>query len=380
MEFRYGQGARLYTATGKEYIDLSAGIAVNSLGHNHPRLVEALRDQVGKLIHISNLYRIPEQEELAERLKSWTRYERFFFCNSGTEANEAALKIVKAYGNRCGKHRIVVAEQGFHGRTLGSLSLTAQDEFQAPFRPLLPDVITVPFGDLTALEKLLDDQVAGVFLEPIQAEGGGNFPPPGYLAKVRELTQRHGAALVFDEVQTGIGRTGAPLYSLREGVLGDLVTLGKGLGGGIPVGAVGVNPPFTEILKPGDHASTFGGNPLAMRAALIVLTEISQSGFLTMVQRKGEGILKTLQEWERDGLITNPRGAGLLIFFGISDPRSLAEIALSEGVLVVPTKNRAVRLTPPLLISESEIEEGLNRLHNALIRYSQEVRHASPSP
>lgn len=379
VQFSHGQGARLFTEGGEDYLDFASGIAVNALGHNHPRLVRALAEQARRLIHVSNLYGIREQALLAEKLREWLGYEHFFFCNSGTEANEAALKLVKAYGNLQGKKKIVVAKNGFHGRTLGSLSLTAQEEFQNPFLPLLPGIEVVEFGNLSALERVMDEEVAGVFLEPIQAEGGGIFPPPGYLQGVRALTRRYGAILVWDEVQTGIGRTGAPLYTLKEGVKGDLVTLAKGLGGGVPVGALGVNPPFTEVLKPGMHASTFGGNPLAMAAALVVVEELARDSVLEEIESKGRIILETLREWEKAGLLSQPRGAGLLIFFQVPEPRRLTHIALKERVLVAPAKQGAVRILPPLLITEEEIAEGLSRLHRALIHHAEEVPHGTPS-
>lgn len=377
VAFAYGRGARLYTPQGEEYLDFSAGIAVSSLGHNHPRLVEAIARQAERLLHVSNLYEIPEQNLLAEKLRSWLGHHfSFFFCNSGAEANETALKIAKAYGNAHKKPLILVAYNSFHGRTLGALSLTAQSEFQTPFLPLLPDILPIPFGEIEPLKKALTHRVSALFLEPVQAEGGGNFPPPGYLCEVRELTRKTETLLILDEVQTGIGRTGAPLYSMIEGVQADIVTLAKGLGGGVPIGAVAVSPPYTTLIPQGGHASTFGGNPLAMQAGIAVVEELSKPGVLDGIRKKGERILRSLKEWEREGLLSHPRGAGLLIFFYVNNPRGFAETALEEKLLVVPAKQQAVRITPPLLIGEEEIEEGLLRLHRALRRYAQEEAHA----
>jgi len=380
LSFVYGKGARLYTSEGEEYLDFCAGIAVNSLGHNHPRLVEAICKQAERLLHVSNLFEIPEQNLLAERLRAWFDSDfSFFFCNSGAEANETALKIAKVYGNLRNKPIILVAHNSFHGRTAGALSLTAQKEFQTPFLPLLPDIVAIPFGEISALERALTDRVSAFFLEPVQAEGGGNFPPPGYLSRVRELTRKNETLLILDEVQTGIGRTGSPLYSMLEGVRPDIVTLAKGLGGGVSIGAVAVSPPFASLIPPGGHASTFGGNPLAMQAGLAVVEELSKPGVLEGVLKKGERILNALREWERAGLLARPRGAGLLIFFDVKNPRRLSEIALKEKVLIIPSKYQAVRITPPLLIGEEEIEEGLSRLYRALSLYAEEEIHA-PTP
>jgi len=374
VRFVRGFSARLYDEEGNEYIDFSAGIATNSLGYSHPLLLSALSSQLSRLTHISNLYEIPEQELLARSLSQFLGFPSFFFCNSGAEANESALKIVRLYQQKTGRKKIVVMEGGFHGRTMGALSLTAQEEFQRPFRPLLPHIVSIPFGDQEMFQKTVDEDTAGVFLEPIQGEGGGTFPPPGYLSFVREWTKRVGALLVLDEVQTGMGRTGYPLFSLKEGCRGDIVTLAKGLGGGIPIGAMGVTEELIELVKPGLHASTFGGNPLSCTAGLVVVKVLSQDGFLEEVRKKGEKILLQWKEWEEEQWITSPRGEGLFLAFTLPgvDVKAFATACIQEGkVLVVPAKKNTIRITPPLTILPEEIEEGLLRLKKVLTKWKR---------
>ncbi|MEY3734768.1 MAG: hypothetical protein RL347_2127, partial [Actinomycetota bacterium] len=281
-----GSGARVWDAEGREYVDLLAGIAVNALGHAHPGVVAAVADQMSTLGHTSNLAMTAPAIELAERLlalldPSDVRDGRVFFCNSGAEANEAAFKLTR----RTGRSRVVVAERSFHGRTMGSLALTAQPAKQDPFRPLPGDVVTVPFGDTSALAAAVDADTAAVFLEPIQGEGGVIPAPPGYLRAAREICDAHGALLVFDEVQTGIGRTGSWFahQAMDNGVVPDVITLAKGLGGGLPIGAMVAFGEAAHLLGPGSHGSTFGGNPVSCAAALAVLDAIESDGLLARV-------------------------------------------------------------------------------------------------
>lgn len=365
VAFVAGRGATLVDSEGRDYIDLAAGIAVCALGHGHDGLADALAAQARRIVHVSNLYLIPEQIRLAEALRALTGFDRFFFCNSGTEANEAAIKLLRAWGRPRGRSSIIVMRGGFHGRTLGALSATAQPDMQEPFRPLLDGFIDVPFDDLDAVAAAMGRQTAGILVEPIQAEGGGRFPAPGYLTGLRELCDRHGALLVFDEVQTGMGRTGRPLAADVWAVRPDAVTLAKGLGGGVPIGALAVREALADVLGPGSHGSTFGGNPLAMAAALVVAEALTSGSLLADVQRRGAELLATLERWSEVG-VRNPRGRGLLVAFDVDDAARLVAAARDAGVLVVAAKHNVVRLLPPLVLSDSECGEGLRRLHAAL--------------
>lgn len=365
VAFARGQGAMLWDTAGREYVDFCGGIAVSALGHGHPALAAAVAAQAGRLIHASNLYWVPEQVELAEDLRAWTGYERYLFCNSGTEANEAALKLLRAWGAPQGRDTIVVMRGGFHGRTLGALSATAQDEMQSAFRPLLPGFEAIPFADLAAARAAIGPTTAGVLVEPIQAEGGGHVPPPGYLAGLREICDAAGALLVFDEVQTGMGRSGAALASLAEGVRGDAVTLAKGLAGGVPIGALAIRESLAEVLGPGSHGSTFGGNPLACAAARAVLAVASDPALLARIERLGEQLRTELAGWTELGVM-QPRGRGLWIAFDVPDAAAVVAAAREAGLLVAAAKGAAIRLLPPLTISDEELAEGMARLRSAL--------------
>ena len=371
IAFVAGQGATLTDSDGRDYIDLAAGIAVCTLGHGHAGLAEALAAQARRLIHVSNLYLVPEQIRLAEALRAFTGFDRFFFCNSGTEANEAAIKLLRAWGRPRGRSQIIVMQGGFHGRTLGALSATAQPEMQAPFQPLLDGFVDVPFDDLDSVAAAIGPQTAGILVEPIQAEGGGRFPSAGYLAGLRELCDRHGALLVFDEVQTGMGRTGRPLAAEVWDVHPDAVTLAKGLGGGVPIGALAVCEALADVLGPGTHGSTFGGNPLAMAAALTVVEALTDGRLMANVRARSAELLATLERWSEVG-VRNPRGEGLLIAFDVDDAARVVAAAREAGVLVVAAKYNTVRLLPPLVLSEEECTEGLRRLHAALTAALQE--------
>lgn len=365
IAFVEGRGAMLRDTEGREYVDFAAGIAVCALGHGHRGLAAAIARQAERIIHVSNLYLVPEQIWLAEALQAFTGFDRFFFCNSGTEANEAAIKLLRAWGRRRRRAKIVVMRGGFHGRTLGALSATAQPEMQEPFRPLLDGFVDVPFDDLGAVEEVMGPDVAGVFVEPIQAEGGGRFPSPGYLRGLREICDRHGALLVFDEVQTGMGRTGRPLAAHTYGVRPDAVTLAKGLGGGVPIGALAVREAIADVLGPGSHGSTFGGNPLATAAAAVVVEALADGTLMAAVRKRGEDLLETLSHWRGIGVM-RPRGEGLLVVFDVDDAARAVVAAREAGVLVAAAKHNAIRLLPPLVLTEAEAAEGLRRLHAAL--------------
>lgn len=366
-----GEGCRVWDAEGGEYLDLLGGIAVNALGHAHPRLVAAITDQVGTLGHVSNLFTTRVQVELAERLGAMAAGDsglaaRVFFANSGSEANETALKVTR----RTGRTRIVAMQGSFHGRTMGALSLTATEAYRAPFEPLVPDVTWVPFGDADALEAALDDTVAAVVTEPIQGETGVVVPPAGWLPRVRELCTRHGALLWLDEVQTGVGRTGTWLAGHHEGVVPDLVTLAKGLGGGVPIGAcIGLGA-AGELLQAGHHGSTFGGNPLACRAALEVLSVIEDDDLLAHVTATGGWLASAI---EGLGLpeVSHVRGRGLLRGVVLTAPiaKDVLARALEAGFLVNAPRPDVLRLAPPLVITRDELQTFVDALP-ALVRGS----------
>jgi acetylornithine aminotransferase len=345
-----GQGAHVWDVDGKEYVDLLGGIAVNVLGHAHPTLVAAVTEQLGTLGHISNFFTSIPQVELAERLLSLVGAEgRVFFTNSGAEANEAAFKLTR----RTGRTHLVAAEGAFHGRTMGALALTAKEAYRTPFEPLPGDVTFVPYGDEVALARAVTDQTAAVVLEPIQGEAGVVVPPDGYLAAAREITRDNGALLWLDEIQTGIGRTGR--WFAGESADPDVVTVAKGLGGGIPIGAcIGLGDAAT-LLQPGNHGTTFGGNPVACAAALAVLDTIEKEGLLEHATEVGQRL--------RDGLAAEPRvtevrGRGLFVGLDLSEPVSaqVAAAALAHGfILNNPTPER-VRLAPPLVIGHDDVD------------------------
>lgn len=376
-----GQGCRVWDDAGQSYLDLLAGIAVNALGHAHPRLVQAVATQLATLGHISNLFTSPPQVALAERLLTLVGVGSpgapssgaVFFCNSGAEASEAAFKIAR----RTGRPRIVAATGGFHGRTMGALALTGKPAIAEPFTPLPGGVEHVPFGDVAALEAAVDDDVAAVVLEPIQGEAGVHPAPPGYLRAARALTRRHGALLVLDEVQTGMGRTGAWFAHQHADVLGgaapqghpadgpDVVTLAKGLGGGIPIGAVLAMGEAAELLGPGQHGSTFGGNPVACAAALTVLDVIDEDGLIGAASERGAQITAAASRVDGIGAV---RGRGLLLALPVADglASAVAHAALEAGFIVNDVAPDAIRLAPPLVLSQDEADEFTTALPSIL--------------
>ncbi len=345
-----GEGAHVWDADGKEYVDLLGGIAVNALGHGHPALVEAVTTQLQTLGHVSNFFTSAPQVELAERLLSLVAADgRVFFTSSGTEANEAAFKLTR----RTGRTHLVAAEGSFHGRTMGSLALTSKEAYRAPFEPLPGDVTFVPYGDEAALAKAVTDQTAAVILEPIQGEAGVVVPPAAYLAAAREITRDNGALLWLDEVQTGIGRTGE--WFAGPVAAADVVTVAKGLGGGIPIGACVALGEAATLLQPGNHGTTFGGNPVACAAALAVLDTIEKDGLLEHATAMGERLRSGLAADER---VPEVRGRGLLVGLDLSRPLSaeVAAAALAHGFIVNnPTPDR-VRLAPPLVIGHDDVD------------------------
>lgn len=359
-----GEGAVVWDESGKSYVDFLAGIAVNVLGHAHPAVVEAVTGQIRQLGHVSNLFAAPSPVALAEALLARTgRSGRVFFCNSGAEANEAAFKLSRTTG----RTKVVATDGSFHGRTMGALALTGQPAKADPFRPLPGDVVHIPYGDVAALESTVDDDTAMVILEPIQGESGVVVPPAGYLASAREITARHGCLLVLDEVQTGVGRTGYWFAHQADGVEPDVITLAKGLGGGLPLGATIAFGRWGEALGPGSHASTFGGNPVCCAAGLAVLATIEAEGLLDHVKRMGE-LLRRGIEGLGHPLVTGVRGAGLLLGVGLAAPAAgaLQAALLEAGFLTNAVRPDTLRLAPPLIISAEQIEALLAALPAAL--------------
>ncbi|MEU8029492.1 acetylornithine transaminase [Streptomyces sp. NPDC049099] len=360
-----GEGVKVWDAEGREYHDFVGGIATNALGHAHPAIVEAVSRQIGQLGHISNFFMAEPTVALAERLlQLFGREGRVFFCNSGAEANEAAFKI----GRLTGRTHMVATTGGFHGRTMGALALTGQPAKQDPFRPLPGDVTHVPYGDAQALATAVTEETALVVIEPIQGENGVVVPPAGYLKAARAITAATGALLVLDEVQTGIGRTGTWFeYQAHEGVLPDVVTLAKQLGGGLPLGATVAFGRAAELLGPGHHGTTFGGNPVACAAGLAVLDTIANEGLLENVKRQSEKLREGIEGLGHP-LIDYVRGAGLLLGIVLTGPRAqqVQQAAQEAGFLVNAPAPDVVRLMPPLNISDAEVGAFLQALPGIL--------------
>ncbi|GGZ68081.1 acetylornithine aminotransferase [Streptomyces plicatus] len=360
-----GEGSRLWDADGKEYLDFVGGIAVNALGHAHPAVVEAVSRQIASLGHVSNLFIAEPPVALAERLlQRFGRDGKVFFCNSGAEANEGAFKI----GRLTGRPHMVATDGGFHGRTMGALALTGQPGKQAPFLPLPGDVTHVPYGDPQALAAAVTEQTALVIIEPIQGENGVVVPPPGYLKAARAITAATGALLVLDEVQTGVGRTGHWFeYQAHEGVLPDVVTLAKGLGGGLPLGATVAFGRAAELLQPGQHGTTFGGNPVACAAGLAVLDTLADEGLLDHVKRQGEKIRGGVEALGHS-LVAHVRGAGLLLGIVLTEPLApqVQQAAQDAGILVNAPAPDVVRLMPPLNLGDDVVDAFLGALPGIL--------------
>ncbi|MFN2587219.1 MAG: acetylornithine transaminase [Actinomycetota bacterium] len=352
VRFVSGRGATLVDADGREYVDLSAGIAVVSTGHCHPAVTRAIQDQAARLVHVSNLYETGPATALAGRLAELTGGKRSFLCNSGAEAVEAALKLARRHGGS--RRTIVAADGGFHGRTMGALSVTGRPAKRGPFEPLIGDVVHVPYGDAAALKGALGPHVAGVLLEPIQGEAGVVVPPETYLRDARRVCDESGALLMLDEVQTGIGRTGRWFAYEHAGVVPDVLCLAKGLGGGLPVGACLARPDVAAAFRPGDHGSTFGGGPVPAAAALAVLQTIEDEGLVDRARDAGEVLAAALGRSFRGATV---RGRGLLLAVVLPQPRAraVAALALQRGVVVNDVAPHVLRLTPPLVISDEAI-------------------------
>jgi acetylornithine aminotransferase len=349
-----GQGAVLTDADGKEYVDFLAGIAVNILGHAHPAIIEAVTAQLSTLGHVSNLYASEPAIELAEKLLSHLGAPgRVFFCNSGTEANEAAFKLARATG----RSKIIAAENSFHGRTMGALALTGQAAKRLPFEPMPPGVEHIPYGDLDALDRAVDADTAAVFLEPMMGEGGVVVPPEGYLVGARQITADRGALLVLDEVQTGIGRTGWFYAHQAVGIVPDVMTLAKGLGGGMPIGACIATGAAADLFGPGKHGTTFGGNPVCASAALAVLRTIAEDDLISRADTLGKSLSAGIEGLGHP-LVDHVRGAGLLLGIVLTEDVAPAveNSAREAGYLVNAAQPGVVRLAPPLVLTDEQAD------------------------
>ena len=372
VAFVRGEGVWLWDTEGRRYLDAVGGIAVCALGHAHPVVAQAVAEQAAVLVHTSNLFRIPLQERLAERLVALSGMDQAFFCNSGAEANEAAIKIARLLGHERGLEApaIVVMEGAFHGRTLATLTATGDRKVQAGFEPLVQGFVRVPYGDLEALRAVGANrrEIVAVLCEPIQGEGGVVMPPPGYLAGLREVCDRHGWLLMLDEVQTGMCRTGRWFAFQHEGITPDVMTLAKSLGNGVPIGACLARGAAAGLIRPGKHASTFGGNPLACRAAFAVLDLLEQGRLAERAAELGEALLERLRR-ALGGVpgVVEIRGRGLIIGVMLDRPcGELVERALGLGLLINVTAERVVRLLPPLILSDAEAADLVERLGNVI--------------
>ncbi|HEY3595311.1 MAG TPA: aspartate aminotransferase family protein, partial [Polyangiaceae bacterium] len=372
--FVRGQGCDVWDRAGNRYLDFAAGVAVSSVGHAHPRYVAAISSQVARLVHMSNYFYNEPSILLAAELCKRTRMERAFFCSSGTEANEALLKLARHHFFMRGqkdRFKIVAFEEAFHGRTLGALSMTGRAKYREGFGLNESAVRHVPYGDLAAVKRAMGPDVAGIIVEPIQGEGGVLPAPPGFLAGLRAIADEHGALLLLDEVQTGIGRTGTFLAVEAHGVLPDAIALAKGLGGGFPVGAMVCREFLSTALPPGSHGSTYGGNPLATAAALAVLSILDEEKLVDGARTKGEYLGRMLRDLcaKFPDLVGPERGVGLLravpLLSGV-DPRSVLSVLRERGLLLIMAGDSALRLCPPLVVTEAELERGISIFSDAL--------------
>lgn len=371
MVMELGQGCRVWDNEGNEYVDAFAGIAVNSLGYNHPVLVKAISEQASKLMHCSNLYYTEIQAKALRMVAEATGMDRIFFANCGAEGNEGAMKLARKYGvsKAPTKYKIISADESFHGRTFDTLAATGHDYYHVGYGPLSPGHVLVPYGDIKALEAQMDDDVCAVLLEPIQGEGGVHVPPDEYLQQVRALCDKHDALLIFDEVQTGVARTGKWFAYMHSGVKPDVLTFAKGIGGGFPVAGFAVPERLAHVFKPGDHGGTFGGNPLACAAVYATLTTIKSEGLVDKVAEKGEYFkneLHKLQEKYPDK-VTDVRGCGLMLGMEVAgEGKPIVESCLANNVIVNCTAGNVIRIVPPLIISKEEIDIVVAALDKAL--------------
>jgi predicted acetylornithine/succinylornithine family transaminase len=368
--FTHGDGAWLFDSTGKQYLDFTSGIAVTALGHSDTQWVTAICDQAGKLVHVSNLYHTAPHAQLAQRLVECSFADKVYFCNSGTEANEAALKFARKFAREMigtkKKTKIVAFSGGFHGRTMGSLAATYKTHYREPFEPLMPGVVFAPFNDREAASKVIDEDVCAVIVEPVQGEGGIRPAAIEFLQALRSLCDEHNTLLIFDEVQCGLGRTGTLWAHEALGVTPDIMTLAKPLAGGLPIGATLVTQEVADVMRPGDHASTFAAGPLVCSAALIVIDRLSTPQFLANVRTQADYLQERLNTLQSD-LIIEVRAAGLLA--GIEMRMCVASLivaAREKGLLVINAGENVLRLAPPLIIGQEEVDQAVSILQEVL--------------
>ena len=371
IAFESGNGTYLKDTDGKEYLDFVAGIAVNCLGHNHPGLKAAIEEQCGKIMHVSNLYWTEPQIETAELLVEASGLDKVFFCNSGAEANEAALKMARIYAKQFKSPEaveIIAMEHSFHGRTYGAISATGQPKYQKNLEPLLPGIKHVPFNDLEALKDVVSEKTCAVLMEPIQGEGGIYPADEAYIQEVRALCDRENILLIFDEVQSGIGRSGKLFAYQHYGILPDIVCMAKGIAGGFPMGGIIATDRAAQVFVPGTHASTFGGNPLATAASRFVLKTILADGFLEEVQEKGHYLKEKLEALKtKHDCIEEVRGKGLMLGVAVNVPvPEVVKKAMEQGLLLVGAGSNAVRFVPPLTVSKEEIDKAVEIFDHSL--------------
>ncbi len=370
-----GEGSYVWDDQGNRYLDFVSGIAVVSLGHCHPVLVDAIKRQAEMLIHVSNLFYTVPQLQLAELLVQHSCFDRVYFCNSGAEANEAAIKLARKWGreHRNGAYEIISALNSFHGRTLAAVTATGTEKYKAPYAPLMPGFVNVPFNDVEAIKAATTDKTCAVLLEPIQGEGGVNIPDDDYLRQVRAWCDEQRLLLILDEVQTGVGRTGTLWAYEQYGIEPDVMTLAKGLAGGVPIGAILAKERVAATFQPGDHGSTFGGNPLATAAGYAVLKYIIDHDIPAQVRAKGERLLAKLHGLEdRHAVVSEVRGRGLLcaVQFEADIAEEVVRAALGEGLLLNNLRPNVLRIAPPLTVSDAEIDEAVAALDRVLTKRS----------
>jgi len=362
-----GKGTRVWDLDGKEYLDFFAGLAVCNLGHCHPKVVKAIQDQAEKLIHVSNLYYIEPQIQLASLLCKHSFAGKVFFCNSGAEANEGALKLARKYAKeKIGEDRyeVITMENSFHGRTLATLTATAQKKYHKGYGPLMPGFKYVPFNDLKAVREAIGPKTCAILLEPIQGEGGVNIPSEGYLKGLREICDEKGILLILDEVQVGMGRTGKLFAYEHEDMKPDLLTVAKSLAGGVPIGALLIRDEIAKSFEPGDHASTFGGNPLATAAGVAALSAILEEGMLDHCQRVGEYFLSRLEEIKKKfPFVQEVRGRGLILGMELKiEGAEIVKKMMKKGFLINCTAGNVLRFLPPLIVTEEEVDRMIKAL------------------
>ena len=366
-----GEGSRVWDSDGNEYLDFVGGLAVTSLGHAHPAVTAAAAAQAERLIHVSNLYYTTPMIELAELLVENSPLDRVFFCNSGTEAIEAAIKIARRYGHdeREGAHGIIAMDDGFHGRSLGALAATGTARYREPFAPMPGGFSHVPWNDLDSLREATDQNTVAVLMEPLQGEGGVNVPAPGYLRGVRRWCDENGLLLILDEIQSGVGRTGTLWAHEQDGIEPDIMCVAKGLAGGLPIGAVLAREELAAHLAPGDHATTFGANPVATAAGVAVLRYILENEVLASARRASERLVARLRRMEREiPAVTEVRGRGLLLAVGLATEAAASVVAISRdrGLLVNNVRPDRIRLMPSLIVSDEEVDRACLILEDAI--------------